>query len=80
MNFLIKQCNQGQDTVLHAIMNCQSLVPYISQIFEFLQVECDVRKQFTTIGYIFGFAGDAGLNCILLQLKNYVFYNKIENN
>ena len=73
---LCSRCNQGQDTVLHAIMNCQSLVPYISQIFEFLQVECDVRKQFTTKGYILGFAGDEGLNFILLQLKKYFFYNK----
>ena len=43
---------------------------------DFLRIRWGVKEQFTLKGYIFGYRGNDGLNCILLQLKKYFFFNK----
>ena len=73
---LCSRCRNFQDTIVHATMLCQALVPYLSQINVFLRISCGVKEQFTLKGYIFGYRGNDGLNCILLQLKKYFFFNK----
>ena len=51
---LCGRCNLYQDTVLHSVWQCQSLVPYVSQILEYLRTECNIQIEITAKLYIFG--------------------------
>ena len=76
---LCSRCSQCQDTVLHSVWECQQLVPYVSKILETLRQKCNFNEDITAKSYIFGLHTNKGLNCILLELKNNLFYNKTQN-
>ena len=77
---LCSRCSLNPDTVLHSVWQCQSLVPYVSGILEYLRTQCNIQLEITAKVYIFGAQNkNRGLNCLLLELKKELFYNKSLN-
>ena len=72
---ICSKCLIEQDTVLHSLWSCPSIVPFVSKIIEFLKIDCNVKEDISTVPYIFGFKNNTGLNHILIELKKYIFYN-----
>ena len=85
-NYLCDKCHYDsgeRDNIIHSIFNCIKVRPLVQRVFFFLINECNATKEITLTDYLFGFQGkeNNGLNCILLELKQYIFYDwgKIES-
>ena len=73
---LCSRCGSESDTILHSIWSCRLVLPYVSQVLNYLRSHCQVKDtEVTAKPYIFG-GQNMGLNHIFLQLKKELFYNK----
>ena len=83
-NYYCKRCisvtdDSGliKDDIRHNLYSCSQLYPFISKVFNFFTSECSVTESIPEIKYLLGFKGEdnSALNCALLELKQYIFYN-----
>ena len=74
-------CNIECDTIVHRLYECEKIVQTMSNVFNFLQNECNQREIITMAEYLFGKQGDKhlALNHILLECKKMIFYSTTED-
>ena len=70
-----------RDVIRHNLYSCPQLYPFVCKVFNFFVDECSIREGIPEIKYLLGFQDKAnnGLNCALLELKQYIFYNFSSN-
>ena len=63
--------------VSHNLYSCHKINPFISKVFKFLTDKCSEKYSISEVEYLLGYPhqGNEGLNCALLELKQYIFYN-----
>ena len=61
----------------HSLFSCPQLTLFLSKVYNFLTYECKENINITEIEYILGYESkdNEGLNCFLLELKQFIFYN-----
>ena len=66
-----------RDDICHNLYSCPQLKPFITKVFNYFTAECSIKDSIPEINYLLGFKGkeNEGLNCVLLELKQYIFYN-----
>ena len=66
-----------KDDISHNIFSCTKLVPFLSKVFNFFVNECNLIDHINEKEYLLGYQGKdlEGLNCVLLELKQFIFYN-----
>ena len=66
-----------RDTIIHCLSTCPKLGPFLSHVLKFLVNDCKASSHISEINYFLGFQGNQyeGLNCALIELKKYIFYN-----
>ena len=80
-NYYCKKCLQNnlveRDNILHSLLLCPQIAPFVSKVFTFLTNNCKAADSISELEYILGFVDKdkEGLNCALLELKRFVFYN-----
>ena len=72
-----ENCDIECDTIVHRLYNCETIVPILSSIFQFIEQKCRYSDSISMIEYLFGKSGEKhlALNQILLELKKSLFYN-----
>ena len=65
-----------RDDIVHSILSCPKINPFILKVFNFLIDECRIVDTISELDYILGYIdkNKDGLNCALLELKKFIFY------
>ena len=72
-----------RDTVHHNLYACPVIAPFLAKVLTFLVNECKASTNISESDYLLGIQAQKyqGLNCALLELKRYIFYNfSVERN
>ena len=80
-NYFCSRCAESlidppeRDDIMHSLFLCPQIRPFLSKIFKFLTDDCKAVPNISHIDYFLGSKENIGLNCLLLELKKFIFYN-----
>ena len=83
-NYYFDRClsdNSGprleRDNIKHSLFSCPLINPFLDYTLNFFINDCNFTQTISEVEYLLGFQGKKfdGLNCALLELKKFIFYN-----